>query len=136
MAEPRDDDARQKDACDGNQGQVQRHGRKAVRVERMVLGRRSEGQAMKSHHERTERNHEASHQQNREPRHARKGRCHEQKLAGEDAKWRESGDRNDADHQQPPKQRLAVRQAADIRNVLRALELADVPDTEENPGFR
>ena len=51
----------------------------------------------------------------RQQRLPREGRTHDQKLAHEDAERRQSGDRDDADHETPAKRRMGHRQAADPR---------------------
>ena len=47
-------------------------------------------------------------------------------------KRRQAGDRHDAEHQAPAKRRMAFGQAADLGDLLRALDLRDVADGEED----
>ena len=60
------------------------------------------------------------------------GRAHHQKLAHEDAERRQPGDRHHAEHEAPAEQRVALGQAADIGDPLRAGRLRDMADAEED----
>ena len=57
---------------------------------------------------------------------------HDQELAHEDAERRQAGDRDHADHEAPAEQRMGHGQAADIGDLLRALDLRDMADREED----
>ncbi len=69
-----------------------------------------------------------SDQRQREQRLAGEGRADDQELAHEDAERRQAGDGHDAEHEAPAEQRMALGQAADVGDPLRALDLRDVAD--------
>ena len=77
----------------------------------------------------------AEDQHDREQRRAREGRAHHQKFAHEDAERRQAGDRDDAQHQTPAEHRMGLGQAADIGDPLRAFDLRDMADGEEDRRF-
>ena len=95
----------------------------------------AEGEALKPQDEGAEGDQEPGHQHDRQPGRACEGRRHQQKLAGEDPKGRQTCAGDDAQHQQPPEQRLTVREPADVGGALRPLELRDVADAEEDGGL-
>ena len=68
----------------------------------------------------------------REERLAGEGRADDQELAHEDAERRQAGDGDDAEHQAPAEQRMGLGQAADVGDLLGALDLGDVADGEED----
>ena len=74
----------------------------------------------------------AEHERDGEQRLAREGRDDDQELAHEDAERRQAGDRDDAEHQAPAEPRMGHRQPADVGDLLRALDLRDMADREED----
>ena len=63
---------------------------------------------------------------------AREGRADQQELAHEDAERRQAGDGDDAEHQAPAEHRIGDGEAAHVGDPLRALDLRDVADREED----
>ena len=75
------------------------------------------------------------HERKGEQRLPREGRADHQELAHEDAERRQSGDGHDAEHEAPAEHGIALGEAAHVGDLLRALDLRDIADGEEDRRF-
>ena len=94
--------------------------------------RLAEQHVLQPQDQRAERDDQPEHQHDREQRLAREARRHQHELGGEHAERRQAGDRDHAERKAHREHRMADRQALDVGDALRALDLRDVADREED----
>ena len=132
VLEPRHERGRQIDAGHQHQGEMgqDRQGRGLGRRGR--AGRRAERHALQPQDERAERDEEPEGQRQRQPGRALEGRADDEELAHEHAHRRQADDGEDAEHEAPAEQRMGDGEAANVGDLLRALDLGDLADGVED----
>ena len=105
-------------------------GRWAVAARRLA-----ERHALQAQHECGKSEQQAEHQNDRERGGAREGRGDDEELAHEDAQRRQTRDRKHADDEAPAQPRLTYGEARDVGDPLRALDLRNMADGEEDRRF-
>ena len=132
VLKPGDQRARQIDAGGKHQREMRKQRHVGGFDRSRAAGRLAESHVAHAQHQGAEGDQQAEHERDGEQRLARECRADDQELAHEDAERRQAGDGDDAEHETPAEQRVALGQAADLGDLLRALDLRDVADGKED----